>query len=65
MSVNEIIKVLNIDKAFELINSGFKYTIEILEGKTIYVFIANDSLIKYINNNFNKHDFFIDKTMNF
>ena len=60
-----LIKVLNPDKANELILSGFKYTTENFEGKTIYVFMVNDDLIKFVQTSFANNDFFIDKTMNF
>lgn len=60
-----LIKVSNPDKANQLAKSGFKYTTELFNGKTIYVFMITDEIIKFIQNSFTKNDFFIDKTMNF
>jgi hypothetical protein len=61
----KLIKVLNPDKAQELIKSGFKYTTENFNGKTIYVFMLDDKLVKYVQKSFAKNDYFIDRTMNF
>ena len=61
----KFIKVLNSDKANELAASGFKYTKEIFEGKTLYVFPITNEIVKHMQNSFSSKDFFIDKTMNF
>jgi len=60
-----LVKILNSDKANELVKLGFKYTKEKIEDKTCYVFIQTNDLIKQLNASFSKNDFFIDKTMNF
>ncbi len=60
-----LIKVLNPDRANELMQSGFKYTTENFNGKTIYVFIMSDDLMSFVHKSFAKDDFFIDRTMNF
>jgi hypothetical protein len=60
-----LIKIVNPNKAKELMNLGFTYTKEKLEDKDIYVFIQSDEIYKYLKNNFSKQDYFIDKRMNF
>lgn len=59
------IKVLNPSKAKQLESLGFKYTLEKFNGKDLFVFHVTDELVKQVQSNFSKNDFFIDKTMNF
>ena len=56
MENKNLIKVLNQDKAQELINLGFKYTTETMNGKTGHGFFMSEELRKYINSNFSKQD---------
>ena len=54
MENKNLIKVLNQDKAQELISLGFKYTTETMNGKTVHSFFMSEELINYININFLK-----------
>ena len=65
MENKNLIKVLNQDKAQELINLGFKYTTETMNGKTIYSFFMSEELRKYINSNFSKQDFLLSNKLTF
>lgn len=59
------IKVLDSLKAENLKKQGFKYTLENYNGETIYIFIATDELLKHVNKNFAKTDYFISRTICF
>ena len=65
MENKNFIKVLNQDKAQELINLGFKYTTETANGKTICSFFMSEELRKYININFSKQDFLLSNKLTF
>lgn len=60
-----LIKVLNQDKAQELINLGFKYTTETMNGKKIHSFFMSEELKNYINSNFSEQDFFLSNKLTF
>lgn len=64
-SIKNLIKVLNPDKASELIGLGFKYTIETVNGKPIHSFFVSEELISYINCKFDKKDFLFSNKMTF
>lgn len=61
----KLVKIFDIKKANRLLSSGFQYTTEIFNGKTIFVFIATDELLKNIQSNFANNEFFVDRTLNF
>ena len=65
MESKNLIKVLNQDKAQELINLGFKYTTETANGKTICSFFMSEELRNYINSNFSKQDFLLSNKLTF
>ena len=66
MESKNLIKVLNQDKAQELINLGFKYITETVNGtQTIYSFFVSEELLSYVNKNFDKRDFFLSNKMTF
>ena len=65
MENKNLIKVLNQDKAQELINLGFKYTTETANGKTICSFFMSEELRNYINSNFSKQDFLLSNKLTF
>ena len=65
MENKNLIKVLNQDKAQELINLGFKYTTETMNGKTIHSFFMSEELRNYINSNFSKQDFLLSNKLTF
>ena len=60
-----LIKVLNQDKANELINLGFKYTTETMNGSTIHSFFMSEELREHINKNFSKKDFLLSNKLTF
>ena len=62
---NNLIKVLNQDKAQELINLGFKYTTEIMNGKTVHNFFMSEELKLYLDSNFSKKDFLLSNKLTF
>lgn len=65
MENKNLIKVLNQDKAQELVNLGFKYTTEIMNGKTVHSFFMSEELRNYINSNFSKQDFLLSNKLTF
>ena len=65
MENKNLIKVLNQDKAQELISLGFKYTTETMNGKTIHSLLMSEELRKYINSNVSKQDFLLSNKLTF
>ncbi len=65
MDHKNLIKVLNQDKAQELISLGFKYTTETMNGKKVHSFFMSEELRKYINSNFSKQDFLLSNKLTF
>jgi hypothetical protein len=61
----KLIKILNPNKANYLINLGFIYTKEQINNQDIYVFVNSPEILKLIQNNFEKCDFFFEKTLYF
>lgn len=61
----KLLKVINQEKACELIKLGFRYTTENFDNNTLYVFVIDDALMQIVQKNFAKSDFFIERTMNF
>ena len=60
-----LIKVLNQDKAQMLINLGFKYIKETMNQQTVHSFFVSEELLKYVNQNFDKRDFLLTNKMTF
>lgn len=65
MENKNLIKVLNQEKAQELINLGFNHVKETVNGTTIYSFFMSEELRKYINSNFSKQDFLLSNKLTF
>ena len=65
MNNKNLIKVLDQDKAKELIYLGFKYTTETMNGKKVHSFFMSEELRKYINSNFSKQDFLLSNKLTF
>jgi len=61
----KLIKVLNPDKANELINLGFKYTLESINNQTVYAFFVSKELTDYLHSNFDAKDFFYNNMLHF
>ena len=60
-----LIKVLNQDKAQMLINLGFKYIKETMNQQTVHSCFVSEELLKYVNQNLDKHDFLLTNKMTF
>ena len=60
-----LIKVLNQDKAQMLIDLGFKYIKETMNQQTVHSFFVSEELLKYVNQNLDKHDFLLTNKMTF
>jgi len=60
-----LIKVFDSKKAEELANLGFRYTLDSINGQSIYAFFVSEELLKYINSNFDSKDFFLDNMLHF
>lgn len=65
MENKNLIKILNQDKAQELINLGFKYTIETMNNQKVHSFFMSEELKNYINSNFSKQDFLLSNKLTF
>lgn len=63
--MKNLIKVLNQDKANELISLGFKYMKESINGQTAYAFFVSEELNEYIMSNFETKDFFYNNMLCF
>lgn len=62
---NKLIKVFDSNKAKELVDLGFRYTLENMNGQTIHAFFMSEELLKYLNSNFDRKDFFLDNMLHF
>lgn len=60
-----LIKVFDSKKAEELANLGFRYTLDSINGQSIYAFFVSEELLKYIDSNFDSKDFFLDNMLHF
>ena len=60
-----LIKVLNQDKAQELINLGFKYITETMNGEKIHSFFMSEELQNYVNSYFSMKDFLLSNKLTF
>jgi hypothetical protein len=60
-----LIKVFDSKKAKELVDLGFRYTLDSINGQSIYAFFVSEELLKYINSNFDSKDFFLDNMLHF
>jgi len=60
-----LIKVYDQDKANQLIDLGFKYILESINGKPTYAFFVSEKLIGYLNSNFDSKDFFYNNMLHF
>ncbi len=62
---NKLIKVFDSKKAQELADLGFRYTLDSINGQSVYAFFVYEDLLKYINSNFDSKDFFLDNMLHF
>jgi len=63
--MKNLIKILDPEKAEELIAIGFKYTLESINNNTVYAFFVCPELINYLNSNFTANDFFLENVLRF
>ena len=62
---NNLIKVFDPEKAEELANLGFRYTLDSVNGESIYAFFVSEELLDYVNSNFESNDFFLHNMLHF
>ena len=60
-----LIKVFDSKKAEKLADLGFRYTLDTINGQSIYAFFVSKELLEYINSNFDSKDFFLDNMLHF
>lgn len=60
-----LIKVFDSKKAEELASLGFRYTLDSINGQSVYAFFVSKELLEYINSNFDSKDFFLDNMLHF
>lgn len=60
-----LIKVFDSKKAEKLADLGFRYTLDSINGQSIYAFFVSKELLEYINSNFDSKDFFLDNMLHF
>lgn len=60
-----LIKVFDSKKAKELGDLGFRYTLDSINGQSVYAFFVSKELLKYINSNLDSKDFFLDNVLHF
>ena len=65
MNTKNFIKVFNQDKAQELVNLGFKYITETMNGQKVHCFFLSEELMEHINKNFSKKDFLLSNKLTF
>lgn len=60
-----LIKVINPDKANYLVELGFSYIKEKINNQDVYVFTNNNEVLKHLQSNFDKCDFLVENTLRF
>lgn len=62
---DKLIKVFDPNKAKELADLGFRYTLDRINNQTVYAFFASKELTDYLNSNFDSKDYFMNNTLHF
>ena len=62
---NNLIKVFDSNKAQELADLGFRYTLDRINNQTVYAFFVSKELTDYLNSNFDSKDYFMNNTLHF
>ena len=65
MENKNLIKVFDSNKAKELADLGFRYTLDHINNQTVYAFFVSKELTEYLNSNFDSKDYFINNTLHF
>ena len=63
--MNNLIKVFDSAKAEQLINVGFEYMLESINGQPVYAFCITEELLSYLKNNFAQNDFIVENILRF
>lgn len=63
--MENLIIVLNPEKAEELSNLGFKYILQAINGQTAYGFFISEEIMQYVNSHFAKTDFLLHNRLIF
>ena len=62
---NNLIKVFDSDKAKQLADLGFRYTLDRINNQTVYAFFMSKKLMDYMNSNFDTTEYFVNNTLHF
>lgn len=62
---NNLIKVFDSNKANQLADLGFRYTLDRINNQEVYAFFVSKELIDYLNSNFDAKDYFMNNTLHF
>ena len=62
---NNLIKVFDSNKAKQLADLGFRYTLDRINNQTVYAFFVSKELTEYLNSNFDSKDYFMNNTLHF
>ena len=58
-----VVNVINAEKADQLVKLGFHCTIQKMNDKFVYQFVASPKLMTELSGQFERTDFFLSKTM--
>jgi len=61
----KLIKVINPNKANDLVALGFSYIKEKINNQDVYVFTESSEILKHLQSNFDKCDFMVENTLRF
>ena len=62
---NKLLKIFNPEKANQLIQLGFKYVTETVNGYIVHSFFITEELMDYVNSKFDEKDFFPGNRLTF
>ena len=62
---NNLIKVFDSNKAKELADLGFRYTLDRINNQEVYAFFVSKELTDYLNSNFDAKDYLMNNTLHF
>ena len=61
----KLLKVFDNEKSNQLIQLGFKYVTETMNGYIIHSFLVTEELMDYVNSKFDGKDFFLCNRLTF
>ena len=62
---NNLIKVFDSNKAKQLADLGFRYTLDRINNQEVYAFFVSKELTDYLNSNFDAKDYLMNNTLHF